>query len=291
VLTGRYIFGSLTCVSGLRRYGIGGQPIFAGRGSHTMLWAGFATSYPTIMSGSYTLLDAMETTGTLLLNAGALTTDGYSLTCGNGILAQASSCQFDLDISGSTVTITAPGSAYTWKTRATTFSLTATGSTLVFGAVATTSPIAMGAYTYNDIVFTPHPTGIATLSGDFTFADMSMASAGSATIKFTGGSSVTMTGDTFLAGTDGALVTITSSDTSQYTLTKSSAGYVSSDYLSIDHCTVSPAATSWYAGANSVDGGHNGTPTWTFAAPPSGRARMRRYHDRLYAPGLNPGVM
>lgn len=30
---------------------------------------------------------------------------------------------------------------------------------------------------------------------------------------------------------------------------------------------------------------------WWAVAPTAGRRRLRRYHDRLYAPGLNPGVM
>jgi hypothetical protein len=115
---------------------------------------------------------------------------------------------------------------------------------------------------------------------------MSMASVGSLTVKFYGGSSVTMAGDTFLSGTDGAPITLTSSTTSQFTLTKSSTGYVSSNWLSIDYCTVGPEATSWYAGANSIDGGHNGTPTWTFAAPATGLPMAefsRQFYQ--YAPG------
>jgi hypothetical protein len=104
-------------------------------------------------------------------------------------------------------------------------------------------------------------------SGNFTFRNMTMYNAGAATVKFSGGSSVTMTGDTFVSGTDGARVVLTSTNTTPFTLNKSSDGYVSSDYLNIDYCTVD-AANKWYAGANSLDGGHNGSPTWTFGAPP-----------------------
>ena len=140
----------------------------------------------------------------------------------------------------------------------------------------------MGPHVYNDIVLTPHATRALTFSGDFSFANMSMASAGSLTVKFTGGSSVTMTGDTFVSGTDGARVVLTSSNTTPFTLNKSSEGYVSSDWLDIDYCTVD-AANKWYAGANSIDGGHNGTPTWTFSEPPpdTAIAVISQYYRRL----------
>lgn len=281
------MFGSLTCVSGLQRYGSGFKLHVAGRGTHTLLTAGLYLYYLYVDNGSYTMLDALTITYSCNLTGGSLTTNGYSFTTQYELKVSGTST---FDCSGSTVSLLSPGiwSAFNlWSTA----TVITTGSTLILGNMYDNFALSMGPHTYNDIVLTPHATVALTFSGDFSFANMSMASAGALTVKFTGGSSVTMTGDTFLSGTDGAPITLTSSNTSQFTLTKSSAGYVLSDWLSIDYCTVSPAATSWYAGANSIDGGHNGSPTWTFSAPPSGRARMRRYHDRLYAPGLNPGVM
>jgi hypothetical protein len=276
------VFGSITCVSGLLQYSNGLGLRLAGRGAYTLLWAGLQVNTIYIWAGSYTLLDVVAATSTINITSGSLMTDGYSVTTGLYLTVSGTST---FDFTGSTVTLLSPGLLGCFSMAATATLVTA-GSTLVFGSMAGTWGCGMGPHTYHDIVLTPHATTAFTFSGDFTFANMSMAATGALTVKFVGGPVVTMTGDTFLSGSDGAPITLTSSDTNQFTLTYAGASdYVSSDWLSIDYCTTDSAA-HWYAGANSVDGGHNGTPTWTFAAPATGLPMAefsRQFYQ--YAPG------
>jgi hypothetical protein len=68
-----------------------------------------------------------------------------------------------------------------------------------------------------------------------------------------------------LSGTAGNLITIDSVTAASHTLSKAS-GTVSSDYLSISRSTATGGA-SWYAGANSTNGGNNSG--WVFTAPPA----------------------
>ena len=61
------------------------------------------------------------------------------------------------------------------------------------------------------------------------------------------------------------MVTIGSTTGATHNLVKTGGGVISGDYLSISNSVVSPADT-WYAGANSFDGG--GNSGWIFAAAP-----------------------
>jgi len=86
------------------------------------------------------------------------------------------------------------------------------------------------------------------------------------TIKRTAGTTIgietTTTG--FPSGTEGNLVTIGSLTASSHTWDKVGGGTIVRDYLSISRSTATPA-TTWYAGANSTDGGNNSG--WTFGVP------------------------
>jgi hypothetical protein len=269
-------FGSLACITGLQRYGIGFGLRLAGRGVHALLSAGYSPDSLYVDSGTYTMQDALTMNNGIYVT-GSFATDGYSLTT-QYVLRAIGTATFDF--SGSLVSVMSPGVYYS-IVMSSTATVVATGSTLRLGSLHNSYETALGPHVYNDIVLTPHATRALTFSGNFSFHNMSMASAGALTVKFTGGNSVTMTGDTFLSGTDGAPITLTSTNTSQFTLTLTGASdYVSSDWLSIDRCTVNDAA-KWYAGANSVDGGHNGTPTWTFGTPPPENLGNPQYYYRM----------
>lgn len=83
------------------------------------------------------------------------------------------------------------------------------------------------------------------------------------TIKRTAGTTITIEDNNgFPSGTVGNLVTIGSLTAASHTWAKSGGGRIESDYLSISRSTATPA-TTWYAGANSTDGGNNSG--WTFA--------------------------
>jgi hypothetical protein len=81
---------------------------------------------------------------------------------------------------------------------------------------------------------------------------------------FTAATTTTVT-NWSVSGTAGNLVTIGSVTAATHTLSQAS-GTVSSNYLSISRSTATGGA-SWYAGANSTDGGNN--TGWIFSAAPT----------------------
>lgn len=105
-----------------------------------------------------------------------------------------------------------------------------------------------------------------TITGSNTFNDFKI-NAGR-TQKFTAWT--TQTVSTFTAvGTTWNLITLDSSSTATYALTKTWGGTISCDYLSVQHSVASPANT-WYAGTNSTNNQAVATAGsgWIFTAPP-----------------------
>jgi hypothetical protein len=84
------------------------------------------------------------------------------------------------------------------------------------------------------------------------------------THQFIAGTTTTVSSMT-ITGTLGNVITIGSTTGATHNLVKTGGGVISGDYLSISNSVVSPADT-WYAGANSFDGG--GNSGWIFAAAP-----------------------
>jgi hypothetical protein len=110
-------------------------------------------------------------------------------------------------------------------------------------------------------------SGTFDITGNNTFANIETTGTPTAiSIRMRAGSTQTFTGATPLpSGTSGNLVSIASMTAATHTLSKSS-GVVSCDYMSITNSIATGGAT-WYAGANSTDGG--GNSGWIFTAPPA----------------------
>jgi hypothetical protein len=106
--------------------------------------------------------------------------------------------------------------------------------------------------------------GDLTITGSNTFSNITNT-VQPASILFTAATTSTFTNFN-LSGTSGNLITIGSVTAASHTLSKAS-GTVSADFLSISRSTATGGA-SWYAGANSTDGGNN--LGWIFTAPPGG---------------------
>jgi hypothetical protein len=139
---------------------------------------------------------------------------------------------------------------------------------IVLSDTSTTArTFAGGGLTYNKLTI-GGATGTSTLtiSGSNTFSELASTKTVAHTITFTAGTTQTV-GAWTITGTAGNVVTLQSSTTSSYTLTKTGSGVVIVDYLSISRSTATPAAT-WYAGTNSTDGGNNSG--WIFGLPSSG---------------------
>jgi hypothetical protein len=149
-------------------------------------------------NGTYTLADALNIGSyNLQVLNGMFVTAGYSVTCG-GFYSNSSNTR-SVDISNSTITMSGQTVAIT---SAGLTAFTTTGSTIALtytGATASTFSVASG-LVVNNITIAPG-SGVLTFSGAFTFANMSMSSAGARTVKFTKSTTYTMTGTSFLTGT------------------------------------------------------------------------------------------
>ncbi|MFA5157621.1 MAG: fibronectin type III domain-containing protein [Patescibacteria group bacterium] len=265
-------YGNLTLISGMSLTNSSGTYNLAGRtASYTITSATkqFNWFYITAPTGTYTLTDALTVTNTVGVTAGSFVSAGYSITTPYYFKSLGTITR-SVDISNSLITIT--NGNYGWRVEDTGLSLTATGSTIsfIYAGGGTLSFIG-GTKTYNNILIAPG-TAVLTFSGAFTFANMTMASAGTRTVKFTSGTTYTMTGSNFLNGTSGNLVTIDSSDGStQFTLTKAS-GMVIADYVSVSHSNVTGGA-KWFVTSNSTpypDPNINGNTGWlTDPTPPT----------------------
>ena len=120
--------------------------------------------------------------------------------------------------------------------------------------------------TYNNLTI-GGATGTSTLTitGTNTFDTLASTKTVAHTITFP---NVTTTVSNWaITGTVGNVVTLTRTGGSgTFTLAKTDSGVISGvDYLSISNSTASPINT-WYAGANSTDGG--GNTNWLFTVAP-----------------------
>jgi hypothetical protein len=213
-------------------------------------------------SGTVLLADAFTTSRSLAsaisLTRGTFDAAGYSVTltgASSGVSTNNSNVR-TLAFGSGTWTIAGTGGFN--ATDATNLTVTGTGVISLTNAGAK-SFIGGGIQTYPTL--NQGGTGALTVTGSNKFADITNSAIGS--VLFTAGTTTTF--DNFnLNGTSGNLLTLGSVTAASHTLSKVS-GTVSSDYLSISRSTATGGAT-WYAGANSSNGGNNSG--WIFSAPP-----------------------
>jgi hypothetical protein len=196
--------------------------------------------------------------------------DGSSITVSNGTLTTNSNVTAYGLVTSAGTTVNMGSGTWSLSSQGTIFNVAGTinaGSSTIATTYtgATATAFAGGTNTYNNITIAPG-SGVLTFSGAFTFANMTMASAGTKTVKFTKSTQYNMTGTSFLSGTSGNVVTIDSDDgATAFTLSKSS-GIVTSNYLSLKNSTATGGA-KWY-GANSTNAGNNSG--WMFSAKSPG---------------------
>lgn len=246
------MYGSLTLKTGMS-WGAGSNTLqFSGRSNHTITTNTVSITQPfkiNTPTGTYTLGGALSMTTNLDVTAGNFVSAGYSITTLVGF-SSIGSITRSVDITNSLVTITSGLVGYGWNVVDTGLTLTTTGSTISLTYTgATNTTFAGGTKTYNNITIS-NGSGVLTFSGAFTFANMTMSSAGAKTVKFTKNTTYTMTGSSFLNGTAGNLVTIDSDDgATAFTMTKAS-GTVTVDYVAKSRMQVTGA--TWYSTANST---------------------------------------
>jgi len=256
--TGEFTFGA---TSGTKNITTNGQTldkeiIFDGVGGtfvlQDALTMGYINTDPILVEGTVTL-----TNGTLDLN-------GKTMTVGTTFTTETGTKNLTFN-GGTLICPTASSTAFN-NAQPTNFTTTAgTGTGKISMTAATAKTFVGGGSTFN-CTLNQGGAGALTITGSNTFNDITNT-VQPASVLFTAGTTSTFSNFT-VSGTAGNLITI-GSDTGAATHTLSKAsGTVSADYLSISYSVATGGAT-WYAGANSTDGGNNSG--WTFTAPPVNR--------------------
>ncbi len=154
-----------------------------------------------------------------------------------------------------------------WTYSGSNFSVSGTPTIKIIAGTANTRTFAGGGATYGNLWYTNATGGQLTLSGNNTFADIRCNDGVTQSLIFTAASNTTYSTFT-VTGASSHLVTLGSTTTGTYTLTRAGGGVTSCDYLSISHCLHVPGNA--YAGTHSTNG--QGTTTagsgWVFNISP-----------------------
>lgn len=241
--------------------GTTGSWTFEGRGSHTITSAGKTFgSAVTInpIGGTYTLGDAFSNTNAgISHSAGTINDGGFSVS----LATQYFTSNNPTLVKSGTWTISGTGTKWTAGTSA---SITDTGTIILSDTSASSKTFTGSGRTYNDLLINGGGAGAIIITGANTFNRIYTDGGGTKSITLQGSTTTTIASGLGLAnGTN--VITFTASAGSA-TVAKSGGGTVGWDYLNLTNIIASTANT-WYAGANSTDGG--GNTNWIFTAPPA----------------------
>jgi len=234
----------------------------AARSTQTITSAGGTFSGLTVLSGSNTLVlgDALNCSGDIeLLNGADFNAVTYSVTTATFLANSANT----VALGSASWTVTGTGNC--WNIGTTTTISGAAEITLSNNTTTARSFIG-GDKTYGKLTIGGNTSiSTTTITGTNTFSEIASTKTVAHTVVFP---NVTTTVGAFtVQGSVGNVVTLSRTGASgTFTLTKTGGGVVSSNYLSISNSTATPINT-WYAGANSTDGG--GNTNWIFANAPS----------------------
>lgn len=278
------LYGSLALSAGMQA--LTGAPIFAGRSSHTITMNGCTLRGPVVgvFGGTFSMLDAMNTSGTgaMVITAGTtFNTNNFNWT--------SAGSNAGLTVNG---TINMGSSVFTFTNSTSAGWIAGAASTINAGtsvikyldSTATAKAFAGGGKTYATLWFSGTGTGTFDVTGSNTFTEFKADA--NLSLRFTAGT--TTTAATWTIGNGCTIGSITAAG---HTLAKSGGGHVSVYGCTISRSTASPAATFYAAG--STDGGNN--VSWTFSGFPytlsgaagsfteSGQAASLLYGRRLAA--------
>ena len=272
-----FFYGDMIMTSGLGTVTTGNQTI-RGR-TQTVHLAGGGKSYSgnltfdTLSTNTVQLTGAIATTGTITHTSGTLDFNGFTSSSTTFNTSNSNTRALTSGTSGGPI-VTSTGTVFTAAT-ATNLTVNFTGGLIKITDTSTTAKTFSGGGKTWGNIWWDCGTGTGNLDnvGSNTFSDYKVTNSNH-TLRFTAGTTTTVTTFTANGTGSGTKLTIGSITASGHTLTKSGGGTISCDYLSISRSTATPA-TTWYAGANSTDGGSNSG--WIFTAPPAtGPAASRR---------------
>lgn len=242
---------------------------FFGRTAQSITTAGATFTQPIVINavGTVSLIDNFITSNTFTLTTGTFDASNQNVTVST--FASNNSNIRTLTMGSGTWSLTNTAASTIWNcATSTNLTVTATTSTIdISGATAANAiTFAGGGRTYGNLSFTnTSATGTITFTGSNTFSTLSSSRTSAYIISFTASTTTTVSNWT-IKGSVGNLVTIQSATASNHTLAKAGAGVVDANYLSISRSTATPATLTWYAGANSTNGGNNSG--WIFANAP-----------------------
>lgn len=265
------VFGTFDFTGGSVTMNGGGICALRGRSSHnfvppsTTVATRIACAAP---GGTYTLQGAFtsDSARDIDLSDGTLDFNGFSVTTGAIFPSldpnnAASTRTRVLSLGASLIILLA--TVTVWDASAPSGLTVNPGSSTIKLTDASSSDktFAGGGLAYNNIWLSGAGTGKFIFTGSNTFNDFK-ADTPPHTIQFTAGTTTTVTSWS-VRGTAGNLFTIGSVTAASHALAKAGGGQIGSDYLSISRSDASPGST-WYAGANSTNGGNN--TGWIFSA-------------------------
>ena len=206
----------------------------------------------------------LASSATLTLTNGTFNANNFNVT--TGLFSSNNSNTRTITMGSGTWTLSGTGSVWDIGTT-TNLTFNKNTANIVLSDVSTTArTFAGGGLTYNNLTI-GGSTGISTLTitGANTFDTLASTKTVAHTIVFP--NSTTTVNNFTITGTVGNVVTLSRTGASgTWTISKSSGGIISGlNYLSISNSTASPIST-WYAGANSTDGG--GNTNWIFTVAP-----------------------
>jgi hypothetical protein len=257
------IYGGIVLSSGMTTTGV--DTVITFGSTSATIWPlagnGKVLSCPVVFNGvggTWRLQGAISwgrgpTAGVALTHTnGTIDLNGFTFTCPYGYLTAAGTK--NITFNGGTIVPTSFNNAA--PTGFTTTAGTGTGKISMSGGTFTG-----GGSTYNCTLSSDSASAM-TIVGSNTFTTIANG-VQPTSILFTAATTTTVT-NWNVSGTAGNLVTIGSVTAASHTLSKAS-GTVRSNYLSISRSTATGGA-SWYAGANSTNGGNNSG--WIFSNAP-----------------------
>lgn len=205
----------------------------------------------TVTNGAVTLNGSLVVSGVISFSTGQLSINGnYNITASSFI--STGSGVRTLGLGTGTWTLTGTGTL--WSIAATNLTFGAGNSTInITDSSATAIAFAGGSVAYNNLQFNRGgSTGGITLTGTNSFINFIDIGTAAHSILFTAGTTQTV-GNFVVNGTTGAQITLNSTSTTTFGLSKSPAGLVNCDFLNIQHCLATPSTGTWYAGTNSTN--------------------------------------
>lgn len=205
----------------------------------------------TITNGNLILYNNITISGTLTLTTGYIQVIGKP-TITVGIFSSSGSGARTIDLGYSNWILTGTGTVWNLTT-ITNLSYLGSPIVTITDSSSTTNVFAGGGNTYNTLqIARGGATGSTQITGNNTFVNFIDLGTATHSLLFTAASTQTI-GNFVVNGNPAGQISLNSTTTATFTLTKSPAGLVNCDYLNIQHCVASPSTGTWYAGTNSVN--------------------------------------